>query len=120
MRGAHYVLGPDVASSLLLVADDLSVLMSHGKIREKVLTVLTFLRVIGFPLSWKKLAGGTEVVLKRSSLGLSESRAQWLEGWYTGLLRDGSVQMQQFQECVGRAAFFCGALDYDRPFLAPL
>ena len=28
--------------------------------------------------------------------------------------------MQEFQEGLGRAAFVCGALDYDRPFLAPL
>ena len=56
-RGAQ-VLGLDVASWLLLVADELSVLMSHRKIRETVLTILTFLRVMGFPLSWKKLAGG--------------------------------------------------------------
>ena len=40
--------------------------------------------------------------LKTSSLGLSESRAQWLVGWCTRLLRD---------RC---------ALDCDRPFLAPL
>ena len=114
VRGTHYLLGPELASWLLLVADDLSVLMS-------------FLRVMGFPLSWKKLAGGEslmwvgyELVLKISSLGLSESRAQWLVGWYTPLLRDRSVQMQEFQEGLGRAAFVCGALDYDRPFLAPL
>ena len=98
VRGAHYVLGPDLASWLLLVADDFSV----------VLTILTFLRVMGFPLSWKKLAGGEtlvwvgyELVLKNSSLGFSESRAQWLEGWYSRLLRDRSVQMQEFQEGLG-------------------
>ena len=53
-------------------------------------------------------------------LGLSASRAQWLEGWCTRLIRDKSVQMQEFQDGLGRAAFVCGALDYDRPFLAPL
>ena len=63
---------------------------------------------------------GYEMLLKNSSLGLSASRAQWLEGWYTRLLRDGAVQMQEFQEGLGRAAFVCGALDYDRPFVAPL
>ena len=112
---------------LLLVADDLAMLITHSRIRESVLMVLVFLRVMGFPLSWKKLAGGEvlkwvgyELVLRNSSLGLSASRAQWLEGWYTRLLRDKSVQMQEFQEGLGRAAFVCGALDYDRPFLAPL
>ena len=42
------------------------------------------------------------------------------QGWYSRLLRDRSVQMQEFQEGLGRAAFVCGALDCDRPFLAPL
>ena len=111
---------------LLLVADDLAMIVTHSKIRESILMVLVFLRVLGFPLSWKKLEGGEvlrwvgyELVLRDSALGLSASRAQWLEGWYTRLLRDKSVLMQEFQEGLGRAAFVCGALDYDRPFLAP-
>ena len=55
-----------------------------------------------------------------TALGLSASRAQWLEGWYTRLFRDGAVQMQEFQEWLGKVVFVCGALDHDRPFLAPL
>ena len=60
------------------------------------------------------------MVLTEASLGLSASRARWLEGWYSRLLRDRSVQMQEFQEGLGRAAFVWGALDYDRPILVPL
>ena len=127
IRGAHYVLGHELSAWLLLVADDLAMLFHNGKMRESVLLVLVYLRVMGFPLSWKKLAGGEvlqwvgyELLLSEASLGLSSSRAQWLEGWYTRLLRDRSVQMQEFQEGLGRAAFVCSALDYDRPFLAPL
>ena len=67
---------------LLLVSDDLAVLITHSKIRESVLMVLVFLRVMGFPLSWKKLAGGEvlrwvgyELVLRNSALGLSASPA---------------------------------------------
>ena len=104
-----------------------AMLCHNGKMWESVLLVLVFLRVVGFPLSWKKLARGEvlqwvgyELLLSEASLGLSSSRAQWLEGWYTRLPRDRSVQMQEFQEELGRAAFVCGALDYDRPFLAPL
>ena len=80
--------------------------------------MLAFLLVMGFPLSGA--SSGYELVLAEASLGLSASRAQLLEGWYSRLLRDRSVQMQEFQEGLGRAAFVCGALDYDRPFLAPL
>ena len=64
----------------MLVADDLAMLIPHGKIREAVLVLLVYLRVMGFPLSWKKLAGGEslqwvgyEMLLKNSSLGLSAS-----------------------------------------------
>ena len=63
---------------------------------------------------------GCELLLSETSLGLTASRAQWLEGWYTRLLRDRVVHMQEFQGGLGRTAFVCGALDYDRPFLAPL
>ena len=56
---------------------------------------LIFLRVMGFPLSWRKCAGGEvlqwvgfELVLRNTALELSASRAQWLEGWHTRLLRD--------------------------------
>ena len=65
---------------------------------------------------------GYEFVLNETSLGLSALRAQWLKSkaGYSRLLRDHSGQMQEFQEGLGRAAFVCSALDYDRPFLAPL
>ena len=55
---AHYVLGPEMASWLLLVASDLAMLIPRGKIREAVLLFLVYLCVMEFPLSWKKLAGG--------------------------------------------------------------
>ena len=35
----------------------LLMIITHSKIREPVLMVLAFLRVMGFPFSWKKLAG---------------------------------------------------------------
>ena len=121
-RGAHFFLGREHAAWLLLVADDEAVIPTQGGIRETILTELALLLVTGFPLSWGKLAGGEvllcvvyELVLNEASLGLSASRAQWLEGWYSRLLRDRPVQMQEFQEGLGRAAFVCSALDYDRP-----
>ena len=54
IRRAHYVLGHELSAWLLLVADDLAMLFHNGKMRESVLLVLVFLRVVGFPLSWKK------------------------------------------------------------------
>ena len=49
VRGAHYILGSEFASWLLLVADDLAMLIPPGKIRESVLMLLVYLRVMGFP-----------------------------------------------------------------------
>ena len=98
IRGAHKILGQEHAAWLLLVADDLA-----GKISETILLVLVF-----FPSLLGKLARGEtlqrvgyELVLTEASLGLSASRAQWLEGWYSRLLRDRSVQMQELQEGFG-------------------
>ena len=72
----------------LLVADDLAVIPTQGRISETILLVLVFFLVMGFPLSWGKLAGGEtlqwvghELHLNEASLGLSASRAQWLEAW---------------------------------------
>ena len=93
VRGAHCVSRHVLATWLLLVADDPAMLFHNGRMRESVLQVLVYLRVTGFPLSWKKFAGGEvlhwvgyELLLSEAALGLSTSRALWLEGWYTRLL----------------------------------
>ena len=65
-----------------------------------------------------------EEVSRRGKLAVPVSARRERNG-----LRDGtrdsyqteqSVQMHEFQEGLGRAASICGALDHDRPFLAPL
>ena len=127
VRALHYFLGRELASWLLLVADDLAVFASHGQVRTVAWVIVATLRLFGLPLSWKKLGGafvlkwvGHEILLKEAALGLTASRAEWVEGWYTRLLRDRSAQMQEFREGLGRVAFVFGALDCDRPFLASL
>ena len=101
-KRSPFFLGQEHAAWLLLVADDLAIIPTQGRIRETIFLVLAFLLSMGFPLSWGKLAGGEvlhlveyELVLTEASLGLSASRAQC---WYSRLLRDRSVQMQEFQE----------------------
>ena len=71
VRGAHHLLGHELALWLLLVADDLSMIVSHSRNRESVLLVKVFLRVMDFPLSWKKLAGGEILQKRRLRAGLS-------------------------------------------------
>ena len=100
VREAHCVLH-ELASWLLLVADDLAVFFH---VRESVLLDLACFRV------------DNELLLSEAAPGLSASRALLLEEWYTRLLRDWWCACSG----VGRAAFVCGALDYDGPFLAPL
>ena len=53
VRGAHYVLGHELASWPPLVADDLAVLIPHGKMRKAVFLLLVYLRVVGFRSSGK-------------------------------------------------------------------
>ena len=48
------------------------------------------MRVVGF-LPLLQCVERYELLLGEASRGLSASRAQWLEGWYTRLLRDRSV-----------------------------
>ena len=54
-----YVLGHTLAAWHLLVTDDLAMLFHNSRMPKSVLLVLVYLRVMGFPLSWKKLARET-------------------------------------------------------------
>ena len=120
VRGAHHKLGHELAMWLLQVADDLAMITTHSRIRESVLIVLVFFRVMDFPPIMKKLARsdvrkwvGYELVLSNAALGLSSSRAGTRRSSESSLCRCKSFRS-------GWVGFVCGALDYDRPFLAPL
>jgi len=63
---------------------------------------------------------GYQHQLREHALGLSESRAAWLRGWLGAVLDARVVNVREFTAGLGRAAYSCGALEYDRPFLAPL
>jgi len=98
----------------------------HDFVEVLLLAVLTA-EALGFPWSWGKLRGGTSFTwvgyqheLREHALGLSESRAAWLRGWLGAVLDARVVHVREFVAGLGRAAYSCGALEYDRPFLAPL
>ena len=128
IRGAHYILGHELASWLLLVADDLAMLIPHSKIREAVLLLLVYLRVMGFPLSWEKSSGGESlqwgwVRTRPEKLSSPVSALHVRSGWKDGTRVSSATAQYRCRSSKkdwGRAAFVCGALDYDRPFLAPL
>ena len=83
--------------------------------------------LFGFPLSWRKSRGGlvyTWVGLEKSlrewSLGISASRAAWVDKWLSSALEAKRIDTGELREALGRLVFVYGALRYDRPFLAPL
>jgi len=97
----------------------------HDFVEVLLLAVLTA-EALGFPWSWGKLRGGTSFTwvgyqheLREHALGLSESRAAWLRGWLGAVLDARVVHVREFVAGLGRAAYSCGALEYDRQFLAP-
>ena len=63
---------------------------------------------------------GYELTLAELRLGISASRARWLVVWFRGMVRDKVAHVGRFSEGLGRATFVFGALDLERPFLAPL
>jgi len=127
LRLTHYVVRHSAVLWATVLADDYKFEVSGGNFVETLLLPILLGEIVGIPWSWTKLRGGTEFTwvgfelqLKEFSLGLSASRAAWLIGWYESLLRDKAVQIREFLAGLGRAAYACGALEFDRPFLAPL
>jgi len=111
----------------MVLADDFKFEAAGPDFVETLLLVVLTAEVLGFPWSWGKLRGGTDFTwvgyqhqLREHALGLSESRAAWLRGWLGSVLEARVVHVREFVAGLGRAAYACGALEYDRPFLAPL
>ena len=48
------------------------------------------------------------------------ARAQWLDGWLTRAIQARKVDTKDLRDALGRMVFVYGALQYDKPFLAPL
>ena len=83
--------------------------------------------VAGVPLSWPLTAGGDEVTwigleLLHSSyrVGISQRRADWFIKWTRTAAKQKTVHMAKFEEGLGRIMYVTGALEHERPFMAPL
>ena len=94
---------------------------------ETLLFALLILVVIEFPLKWKKTSWGDEVEwvvyfinLRTHSLELSERRANWAVSWCNDLARAGAAKISDLRDGLWRLSFAVGALERERPFLAPL
>ena len=111
----------------LLVADDYHLESSGPEYRPALLVFFVVCVVTGIPLSWPKTAGGDVVTwvgfeLLHSSyqLGISQRRADWFVRWTRTTTEQKTVHMASFEEGLGRVMYVAGALEHERPFLAPL
>ena len=109
------------------MADDYHVEAGGVGYREAVMTFFVLCQVSGVPLSWQKTAGadtiaraGFETLHHNYSLGITERRAERFARWAEEVAAAGHINTHSFEEGLGRITYAAGALEYDRPFVAPL
>ena len=127
IRLVHHMALPEQQLWLMLLADDFKVEPTSETPRKDVLFVLTLLKLFKVPFSWRKTQGGDvitwigyTVFVRELRLGVSEARATWAVNWLRRVSRDGTVVMEDLRAALGGLSFLSGALEYDKPFLAPL
>jgi hypothetical protein len=126
-RSIHYLLGAPLATWLALFADDALMIARGQGFRQAIPLALFWVCILGVPVKWKKCRGGFEfqwigywLDFTRFEVGISEARREWVVRWLGQLLEKGGVLIGEFESGLGRLAFVCGAIVFDRPFLAPL
>ena len=126
VRLVHAVMG-DLPLWIFLYSDDWLFFTGGSRWKEGAVLPLFLLRVLGLPLSWKKVNCGRvvgwiglEINLREHAMGLSARRAAWVAGWLGKTLVAGEVKVSELAQAVGRMQFAYGVLVWDRPFLAPL
>ena len=95
--------------------------------RTGLLFFFVLCAVVGVPLSWHKTCGGDtlvwvgfELLLRSRCVGISARRAEWFVRWAESVAGSATIHMGTFEEELGRIMFVAGALEHERPFLAPL
>ena len=126
-RVTQYCTGRQADTWHLLVADDYHLESGGPEYRPALLVFFVVCVVTGIPLSWPKTAGGDVVTwvgfeLLHSSyqLGISQRRADWFVKWTRMTAEQKTVHMASFEEGLGRVMYVAGALEHERPFLAPM
>ncbi len=122
-----YLADGDMELWAMLMADDIKLEATGPYPRRCLLWALLCLTVLGYPLAWRKIHGGDvvrwigyEVDIAGLRLGVTEARAQWAVTWCLRVARDGQCRIDDFRAALGRLGFIAGALEFERPFLAPL
>jgi hypothetical protein len=126
IRGAHYLLGWELRSWILLFADDGKMIMPASSFRRIIPAIFAFFGVLSIPIKWPKVTGGVQFQwigywndLDTFKVGISQRRQAWVLDWITTVLQGGKP-IADFDSALGRLSFVCGAIVFDRPFLAPL
>ncbi len=127
IRAVHLLALPSDELWILLMADDIKAESTGERPKRAIIFVILILVVLGVPLSWHKSQGGDvirwigyEVHLATLSLGITERRAAWCVDFLLQLSRDGRTDVGRLRSGLGRLCFVVGALEWERPFLAPL
>ena len=56
----------------------------------------------------------------RFELGITASRAAWINCWLTEKVAEGRMQLGELREGLGRTGFAAGPIEHIKPFLGPL
>ena len=111
----------------MLVADDYHLDAGGAKYRAALFHFFTLCATANVPLSWSKTAGcdvvswvGFELFHRTRMLGITQRRADWLTKWSREVAAAPVVNMASFEGGLGRVMYVVSALEYERPFLAPL
>ena len=126
-RLSQYLAGHRASTWHMLDADDFHLEAGGLSYRPALIVFFALCAVCGVPLSWNKTAGGDTVawvgfeLLHRSyKLGISRKRAEWFIRWTREVAATDYVLMSNFEEGLGRIMYVAGALEFEKPFLAPL
>ena len=126
-RLVQYLSAYSSTSWHMLVADDYLLESGGPQYRIGLLLFFVLCAVVGVPLSWHKTCGrdtlvwvGFELLLRSRCVGISARRAEWFVRCVQSVASSPTVHMGSFEEGLGRIMFVAGALEHERPFLAPL
>ncbi len=127
LRALHHLLLPRDEVWVLLMADDFKIESTAKRPARAVVKALLLLLLLGLPVAWPKMQGGTrvlwigyEILLRELAVGISARRAAWCVSFLSKLSRDGRVDIRYFRSGLGRLSFVVSALEWERPFLSPL
>ena len=127
VRAVHGILGPKWAIEMLLYADDLELEAGNAQEREAVVLAVFIFLILGSPLKNRKFRGGfavdwigLHICNKSYAMGVSLRRAEWLIGWITAMIKEGTVTTLNFAGGLGRLNFAASALYHEKPWLGPL